>query len=72
MNKEKPKKCFNCRHSSYGFKIANKTHHTCLHKKHEKGLKSGKLSAWDTLMEFWETCNDFEYKNKKNEIQHNN
>lgn len=57
----KKPKCYNCKHSSFGFKIAGKTHHQCLHPKHEKGLESGKLSAWDTLQEFYNTCDTHEF-----------
>jgi len=57
------KKCYNCKHSSKGFKIAGKTHLHCLHPKYkDEDFKSGKLSPWDTLMEFWHTCEDFEPK----------
>ena len=63
MNKAK---CYNCKHASKGFKIGNKTHHTCQHPKYrEEDFKSGKISPWDTLVEFWETCKDHEPKERK-------
>ena len=61
--KPKPKpKCYNCKHASSAFKIAGKTHHQCNHPKHEEGFKSGKLSPWDTLQEFYNTCETHELK----------
>jgi len=61
----KPKKCYNCKHASTGFKIAGKTHHQCNHIKHKEGFESGELSAWDTLMEFYRTCESHELKSNK-------
>lgn len=55
-------KCYNCKHSSVGFKIAGKTHHQCNHSKHEEGFKSGELSAWDTLQEWYNSCESHEFK----------
>ena len=55
-------KCYNCTHASKGFKIAGKTHHSCLNPMHDEKLKSGELSAWDMLMEFWQTCEHHELK----------
>lgn len=60
--KQKPAKCFNCKHASSAFKIAGKTHHQCNHPKYQKGLEDGTLSAWDTLREFHETCESHENK----------
>ena len=65
QHKPKPKKCYNCKHASSAFKIAGKTHHQCNHPKHEEGFKSGELSPWDTLQEFWQSCNDHEFKDTK-------
>ncbi len=61
MPSRKPK-CYNCKHASTGFKIANKTHYQCQHPKHEEGFKSGELSPWDTLQEFYNTCESHEFK----------
>ena len=58
----KKPKCYNCKHASYGFKIAGKTHHQCLHPKHNKGLEDGSLTAWDTLQEFYNTCDTHEFR----------
>ena len=54
-------KCYNCKHASSGFKIAGKTHHQCNHPKHEEGFKSGELSPWDTLQEFYNSCDTHEF-----------
>lgn len=60
---EKPKKCYNCDHSGNQFKIGNKTHLHCQHPRYtEEDFLNGKFSAWDTLREFWQTCEDFEPK----------
>lgn len=60
---QKPK-CHNCKHASKGFKIGNNTHHQCLHPKHKEPMKNFEISPWDTLQEFWNTCNDHELKEK--------
>jgi hypothetical protein len=60
-NPVKPK-CYNCKHASHPFKIAGKTHHQCNHPKHEDGFKNGNLSPWDTLREFYNTCDTHELK----------
>ncbi len=58
-------KCYNCKHAGPQFKIDGKTHLHCLHHKYKKeDFESGKLTAWDTLMEFWQTCEDHELKDK--------
>jgi hypothetical protein len=55
-------KCYNCKHASSAFKIAGKTHHQCNHPKHEKGFESGELSPWDTLQEFYNSCESHEFR----------
>ena len=61
--KTKPKKCYNCQHSGNPFKIGKLTHMHCCHSKYkEEDFMSGKLSPWDTLMEFWESCDDHTLK----------
>lgn len=57
-----PRKCYNCKHASEAFKIAGKTHHQCNHPKHHAGFESGALSAWDTLQEWYNTCESHELK----------
>lgn len=58
----KKAKCYNCKHASSAFKIAGKTHHHCNHPKHEAGFESGELSPWDTLQEFYNTCDTHEFR----------
>lgn len=55
-------KCYNCKFASSAFKIGNKTHHQCNHLKHKQGFENGTLSPWDTLQEFYNTCEDHEFK----------
>lgn len=63
-NVKKPR-CYNCKHASESFKVSDLTHHHCLHLKYDEDMKSGKLSAWDSLRVFSDTCNDHEFKDKK-------
>src|SRR5690606_801300 len=57
-------------HAGQQFKIAGKTHLHCEHPKYpEADKESGKISPYDTLMEFWNTCNDFESKKNFNNIE---
>lgn len=58
----KKAKCYNCKHASSAFKIAGKTHHQCNHPNHEAGFESGELSPWDTLQEFYNTCDSHEFR----------
>jgi hypothetical protein len=55
-------KCHNCKHASRAFKVAGKTHHQCCHPKHESGFENGQLSAWDTLQEWYNTCETHEFR----------
>jgi hypothetical protein len=55
-------KCYNCKHGGKTFKLSKVTHLHCCHPRHVKEAKAGTLSAWDTLMEFWQTCEDHEPK----------
>ena len=61
---KKKQKCYNCKHAGNQFKISGKTHLHCKHPKWIKKHKESKhgVSAWDTLCEWWSSCNDFEYK----------
>lgn len=54
------KKCYNCKYASQGFKIGGKTHHQCNHPKHKEGIENGTLSPFDTLQEFYNTCESYE------------
>lgn len=61
------KKCYNCKYAGRQFKIVGKTHLHCEHPKYtEEDMKSGKITPWDTLMEFWNTCEDHELKQLNN------
>ncbi len=63
--KEIKPKCYNCKHAGQQFKVHNLTHLHCEHPKwSEEDMKSGKISPWDTLCVFSETCNDHEFKPK--------
>lgn len=63
MGKPKQKKCYNCKHCGQQFKLGDKTHLHCEHPKYtQEDFDNGKFCAWDTLMEFWNTCNDHELK----------
>lgn len=63
--KPKYKKCYNCKFAGKPFKIAGKTHLHCEHPKYtDEDFQSGKISPWDTLQEFWNTCKDHEFKIK--------
>ncbi len=67
MKKQKDKKdipkCYNCKFASTPFKIGGTTHHQCNNPKHDKGFEDGSISPWDTLREFYNTCEDHKLKN---------
>ena len=63
MNKNN--KCYNCIHSSKGFKIGNKTHIQCLHPINYDAMKLGEITPWDTLEEWYSTCELHELKQPK-------
>lgn len=56
--KKKPK-CHNCKHAGEKFKLGpnSMTHIHCNHKKR----LDERRCAWDTLMEFWQTCELHEF-----------
>jgi len=64
MEKKKRKICNNCKFAGDKFRIEGLTHVHCENKKEypDKDLKSGKISPWETLREFWNTCNKHELK----------
>ncbi len=55
-------KCHNCKHASPAFKVGKKTYHQCNHIKHKSGMLSGEISAWDTLQEWYNTCDTHEFR----------
>lgn len=62
----KTRKCYNCKFAGDAFKAGGGvTHHVCLHPKHNKGLKDGSLSPWDTVREFYNTCESHKPKKVK-------
>jgi hypothetical protein len=45
------------------FKINGKSHLHCEHPSYTpERFLSGELSPWDTLMEFWDTCDKHQFK----------
>lgn len=61
--KEENPKCYNCKYGGVQFKLGDVTHLHCTHPKYpEADFISGKLSAWDTLMKFSDTCMNHEFK----------
>ena len=59
----KKPQCHNCKHRGSYFKIGKMTHLCCGHPKWTKeGFEKGEFHPYDTLMEFWQTCEDHEYK----------
>ena len=59
------KKCYHCKHAGQPFKVGSLTHVHCHHKKNEPVS-----TAWETLREWWDTCNDFKTKTTNNEKIH--
>lgn len=70
-NQEKIKsKCYNCKHASQQFKVGNLTHLHCFHPKYpEQDFIDGKLSSWDTLQVFSDTCKDHEFKTNQSNLK---
>lgn len=52
-------KCYNCNFASKGFKIGKRTHYHC----NEPKRVEESISAWDTLENFYGSCN--KHKPKK-------
>ena len=64
----KPKKCFNCKFAGEQFKVGGNTSLHCLNQKLYPldDFNTGKLSPWDSLMNWYSTCKSHEFKLKKN------
>lgn len=64
MCKVKNKKCYNCKFATKGFKVVGKTHHHCLEPTQypEAEIEAGNISPWDTLREWWDTCEHHKLK----------
>lgn len=60
----KKSKCYNCKFSSQQFKVSGKTHVHCQNEYlyPPVNFENGKLSAWDTLMQWWSTCDSHELR----------
>ena len=56
-------KCYNCKYSGQQFKIDKLTHLHCEHPNGEISGLSSPPSPWDTLREFWDSCESHEPKN---------
>lgn len=65
--KPKKAKCYNCKFAGEQFKVGDKTylhcHNEVLYPTADFG--NGKLSAWDTLMDWWATCTSHEFRINK-------
>lgn len=61
----KKAKCHNCKFAGKQFKVGSHTHLHCHNEElyPTKDFESGKLSAWDTLMNWYSTCKNHEFKN---------
>ncbi len=60
MGKPKRKICCNCKHGGKQFKVHRINYLHCEHPKYD-----GKETAWETLNEIWNGCEDFELKIKE-------
>ena len=60
----KKAKCYNCKFAGQQFKVGNKTHLHCHNEKlyPPSDFESGKISAWDTLMDWHSTCKSHEFR----------
>ena len=58
-------KCYNCKHSTKGFKVGYLTYHHCCdpEKYNQKTWDNGGFTAWDTLRVFSDTCKNHEFRN---------
>lgn len=63
MSKPKKPQCYNCKFSGDAFKVAGITHHHCHGPEYEAKDNAGEyISPWDTLREWWDTCEDHQLK----------
>lgn len=61
--KARKPKCHNCKHAGTTFRIANMTHMHCEQPDYNQELiDAGEMSPWETLREFWHTCDRHEFK----------
>lgn len=66
---QKKPKCYNCKFATEGFKVGDLTHHHCLNPINypDGQLEAGEVSPWDTLREWWSTCNNHQIKEQATE-----
>lgn len=64
MEKEKKRRCYNCKFKSESFVISKLTHCHCLNDKiyHQEKMKDGVITPWDTLRVFSESCKEHVFK----------
>lgn len=57
-------KCYHCKFSGESFKVNGRVHFHCGNQElyPDADCISGKVSPWDTLKEWWDTCGKFEPK----------
>lgn len=60
----KKAKCHNCKFAGKQFKVDSHTHLHCHNEQlyPNKDFESGKLCAWDTLMDWYSTCKSHEFR----------
>lgn len=57
------KKCWNCKHRTKSFKVGKLTHYHCMSPTYEKQHKEGvKISTWETLRVFSDSCDEHEFR----------
>lgn len=52
--------CYNCKYRGEMFRINNMGHCHCEHP--DDNFSGDKTTGWDTLREFWATCDGFEQR----------
>lgn len=62
----KKAKCHNCKFAGKQFKVGTHTHLHCNNQElyPDKEFENGNLTAWDTLMSWYSTCEKHEFKNQ--------
>lgn len=61
--KLKRPRCYNCKFAGDQFRIAGMTNLHCERPGYREELeKAGELSPWETLREFWQTCENHQIK----------
>ncbi len=57
-------KCYHCKFAGDRFSVAGKTHVHCENRElyPEEKCMAGEVDPWETLREWWDTCDKFEPK----------